>query len=101
MHTNTNIMNERAIISLEGRFDFSANHVFMQSYEPALQSNEITEIEIDMDAVQYLDSSALGMLLLLKERTDQVRKSLVVSNCHGTVRQILEIANFLTLFKVR
>ncbi len=94
-------MNRRAILSLQGRFDFSGNHVFKKSYEPILQTAEINDLEIDLNAVQYLDSSALGMLLLLKERADQVGKSLSLSNCHGAIREILEIANFLMLFKVR
>jgi len=101
MRTNTYIVSGRAIISLYGRLDFNANHEFKSAYEPILKSASVTELEIDLNAVQYLDSSALGMLLLLKERAEQSGKSVVLSNCHGAVKQILEVANFLKLFKVK
>jgi anti-anti-sigma factor len=101
MLINTNISNRCAIISLQGRFDFSANPAFKKAYEPLLQMIEISELEIDLGAVQYLDSSALGILLLLKERADKMGKTIALSNCQGTVKRILDIANFIKLFNIR
>lgn len=100
MQLHTTTLNRRAIISLQGRFDFSANKEFKQAYESALQSPQVDGIEIDLNAVIYLDSSALGLLLLLKERAEQANKSLALSNCRGAVKEILSIANFLKLFNV-
>ncbi|HCA27231.1 MAG TPA: anti-anti-sigma factor [Betaproteobacteria bacterium] len=90
-----------AHISLDGRFDFNSQRAFRSSYDGPLNDHEIHSIEVDMKAVDYLDSSALGMLLLLKERVEAANKSLVLANCRGTVKQVLDVANFHKLFTIR
>jgi anti-anti-sigma factor len=65
-----------------------------------LGSKDIRELEIDLGKVEYLDSSALGMLLLLRERAENSRKRVMLSNCRGTVKQVLDIANFGKLFRI-
>ena len=95
--TNT-LEGHRAKIAMAGRFDFNSHRQFRQAYEEPLQAPEAREIEIDLGGVDYLDSSALGMLLLLREKCGNVNKSLLLSNCRGVVLQVLEVANFNKLF---
>ena len=57
-------------------------------------------IEVNFQKVDYLDSSALGMLLLLREKVESSGKSITLSGLQGTVKQVLEIANFQRLFKI-
>ncbi|MHB9117284.1 MAG: STAS domain-containing protein [Burkholderiales bacterium] len=87
-----------AKLILKGRFDFNSQRLFRSSYDAPLGNSEVKQLEIDMGDVEYLDSSALGMLLLLKERASAVGKDIVLANCRGTVKQVLEIANFNKLF---
>lgn len=47
-----------------------------------------------------MDSSALGMILLLKEHADKLGGSIEVRGASGIVKKTLEIANFHTLFKI-
>jgi len=61
----------------------------------------VREIVIDFGEVDYLDSSALGMLLLLREKADGASKRVVLAGLQGTVKQVLEIANFGKLFSIR
>lgn len=91
----------KAVIRLDGRFDFNAHRTFREAYEPALGVPEIKEFEIDFRQVDYLDSSALGMLLMLKEKAQASAKTVALVNCRGTVKQVLEIANFGKLFAMR
>lgn len=91
----------KAVIRLEGRFDFNAHRTFREAYEPTLGLPAITEFEIDFGQVDYLDSSALGMLLMLKEKAQAAAKTVTLANCRGTVKQVLEIANFGKLFTMR
>jgi anti-anti-sigma factor len=100
MHIDTQIVNGRAVIGLAGRFSFSANGEFRRCCDSALQAILVRELEIDFADVQYLDSSALGMLLMLRERAEGVRKRVVLSNCRGVVKQVLDIANFAKLFRI-
>jgi len=98
MVVNVHCGDGTARIALQGRFDFNAHRDFKSSYDPVLGAADVNVIEVDLGAVAYLDSSALGMLLLLREKAGRVNKTVALSNCHGTVQQALEIANFGRLF---
>jgi anti-anti-sigma factor len=84
-------------ILIKGRFDFSSHQGFCESYED--KGDGINEYRLDMRDVTYLDSSALGMLLLLKDYSnDDV--SIRIINCTDEVKKIFEIANFKKLFLI-
>jgi HptB-dependent secretion and biofilm anti anti-sigma factor len=100
MQTSTNVINGKAVLTLHGRFDFSAHRVFRGTCNESLGSQEVRELEVDLGGVDYLDSSALGMLLMLKEHADAVSKPVILSNCRGTVKQVLDIANFDRIFSI-
>lgn len=88
-------------IVLTGQFDFSAHRDFRQACDEILADPNVQEVLVNFDAVDYLDSSALGMLLLLKEKAASGGKSLALVNCRDTVRQVLEIACFGKIFSIR
>jgi HptB-dependent secretion and biofilm anti anti-sigma factor len=100
MNTNILINNGKAVVKLHGRFDFSAHREFRESCNSCLDAAHVREIELDMGGVEYLDSSALGMLLMLKERADAAAKRICLSDCRGTVKQVLDIANFGRIFSI-
>lgn len=91
----------RAVLSLNGRFDFHSHRDFRMAYEAALEAGAVREIEINFAGVDYLDSSALGMLLLLREKAESLGKHVVLAGLRGTVKQVLDIANFGKLFAVK
>ena len=90
-----------ATLFMKGRFDFSAHRSFKDAYDSLLQQKNITGVEINLAEVVYMDSSALGMLLLLHERAQADGKEVVLSRANPTVMQILDIANFGKLFTIR
>ena len=100
MRTSTLIQNGKAVVSLLGRFDFSAHRELRDSCGKLLESSEVRELNLDLGGVEYMDSSALGMLLLLKERADAASKRVALQNCQGMVRQVLDIANFGKIFSI-
>jgi HptB-dependent secretion and biofilm anti anti-sigma factor len=93
--------NSSATLALEGRFDFNAHRDFRGAYDGLLGDPVVREIVIDFARVDYLDSSALGMLLLLREKSESGAKTVVLSGLQGTVKQVLEIANFQRLFTIK
>jgi anti-anti-sigma factor len=101
MNASLNTDAETAVIRLTGRFDFSRHREFKNCYEAALKQPSLRRIHVDLNGVDYLDSSALGMLLLLKERADGRALPVSLLNCRGIVKEILDVANFGTMFSLR
>lgn len=90
----------RAIIRLQGRFDFNAHREFREVVDQALQNGSVKEVQVDLGGVDYLDSSALGMLLMLRDKARGGGKTVSLANCRGAVKQVIEIANFGKLFPI-
>lgn len=87
-----------ARITLAGDFTFEAHRQFSAASQAVLGSTDIGVLELDFGAVDYMDSAALGMLLLLQERFRQGRIRLL--GAHGSVRAVLDVANFGSLFEI-
>ena len=87
------------IISIDGRFDFSAHQNFRDSYES--KENSPNVYKIDMNETTYLDSSALGMLLLLRDYAGNHSSTIIIINCSDDVKKILTISNFEQLFDIQ
>lgn len=93
INTNKNAAEGKVVLQLVGRFDFSTRHLFKDAYTPLLEPSPEKIIEINMAGVEYLDSSSLGMLMLLSEKAHAVGKTLTLTHPNNTVSQILDIAN--------
>lgn len=85
-------------ISIHGRFDFSAHQDFRNAYEQAPSKPD--SYVIDMKETTYLDSSALGMLLLLRDFAGSDKGNVKIVHCNTDVRKILAISNFEQLFEI-
>lgn len=86
------------IMRIAGKFDFKLHRAFRELYEDA--PPEISSFVIDLTRTDYMDSSALGMLLLLREHVNGDRMRVRIVNCNPEIRKILEIANFDKLFDI-
>lgn len=91
----------KAVMKLSGRFDFNTHRDFREGFEAILKNADVRSLDLDFSDVDYMDSSALGMLLLLNERAMARNISLSLVGCAGVVKQILDIANFGKLFTIR
>ena len=89
---------QKLTISVEGRFDFSAHKEFRESYE-GIDSSP-SSYSIDMGSANYIDSSALGMLLLLRDHAGGDHADVEIVNCNPDVKKILTISNFDQLFVI-
>jgi anti-anti-sigma factor len=101
MHAELTTTHDTAVIRLSGRFDFSSHREFKQCYEDAFSEPAVRKVVVDMKNVEYLDSAALGMLLLLKQAADQLTLPVALQNCWGLVKEILDVANFGVLFEMQ
>lgn len=98
MSVTTNISDDgkTASIRINGRFDFSLHNDFRKSYKDISMNNG--EYIVDLSGTDYLDSSALGMLLLLKEHAESQSSRVRLINFSEEIREILTIASFDKLF---
>ncbi|KPW09992.1 STAS domain protein [Pseudomonas syringae pv. atrofaciens] len=85
------------ILEIEGRFDFNSHQAFRAAYEDHPQSLNYV---VDLRGTHYLDSSALGMLLLLRDHAGGDKALVRLVNCTPDVLKILAISNFSKLFEL-
>jgi len=85
-------------IKIDGRFDFGSHHDFRDAYRGANQTG--TMFLLDMANTEYMDSSALGMILLLKEYAGTLGGDIKIVNASTEIKNILQIANFDKLFSI-
>jgi len=87
-------------ILVVGSFDVGCYDAFNLSYRPYLSPSNNVFI-IDMSKATYMDSSALGMLLLLRDRTGGDRDRVLITNVEEPVMEVLQVANFDQLFNIQ
>ena len=100
MQIATRTEGQRAVLRLSGRFEFSAHREFREAIDRVLAQQGIDDLVVDLMDVDYVDSSALGMLLMLRDRANTAKKSLSLASPRGMVKQALEIARFDKLFSI-
>lgn len=99
-NVSSRVNDHKAILSLSGRFDFSIHRDFRANYDSILNTAGVSEIEVNLHGVEYIDSSALGMLLLLREKATEKNIQMTLLHPRDSVRQVLEVANFGRLFSI-
>lgn len=95
---NTNESNKTSSIKISGKFDFSVQREFRDAYR---DNNEAgMEYIIDLSQTEYIDSSALGMLLLIKEHAEAQKGNVRLVRPASAIQKILTMANFEQLFQI-
>ncbi len=85
-------------IAVSERFDISVYKDFSSTYADKL--DQVSTCVIDMAKAEFLDSSALGMLLMLRERATAADTTVKIANCSPGVMNILKMANLDKLFLI-
>jgi anti-anti-sigma factor len=78
-------------IKIIGKFQFPLASDFRQAY------TDISPVEtytLDLKDSEYLDSSALGMIIALWEFVERNKNRINIINANSEVTQILQSANF-------
>jgi HptB-dependent secretion and biofilm anti anti-sigma factor len=82
-------------IRVSGSFDFGARSDFRAAYTNAGKQRSFV---VDLAGVSYVDSAALGMLLLLRDYAGA--SQVVLRGARAQPDQVLRIANFHKLFRM-
>lgn len=83
-------------VAVRGRFDFNLYRDFRSAYE----QHNAKRFIIDLKETDYIDSSALGMLLVLRERYGGDHAQISILNSRPEIKEILTVSNFDKMFDV-
>ena len=98
IHQEVTTDGSQLTISVTGRLDFRSHKDFRESYEGI--ETPPSQYTVNLQDAHYLDSSALGMLLLLRDHANASSSKVEIVNCSPEVRKILAISNFEQLFSI-
>lgn len=94
------IFDKVASLYIHGKFTLQTKTKFAAAYADLMKNSSVTRIEVFLDNVEYLDVSALGLLLLLKETALVAGKEVSLKNPLGIVAQVLKAAHFDKYFTI-
>ncbi len=82
-------------LKLKGKFTFTDNNTFLSFFE-----KNYNTIIIDLAEIDFIDSAALGVLLLTRDKCNKASIKLVLRNPVGQVQQMFKISKFNELFNI-
>ena len=92
---SNNENNNISLLRLQGKLDFSTSTEFEQKFN--IMVNEGGEkFILDFSEVSYMSSAGLRFLLIASKKT---RGKVVLNGVKDTVKQVIEIAGFVSMFK--
>jgi anti-anti-sigma factor len=84
-------------VTMQGKFTFNDHHEFREILQD-MGSGEVRQIILHMSKVEFVDSAALGMLLLAADEAEKHQKHLMISGATGQVKKMFDMARFHKLF---
>lgn len=98
MSITTKSNNNLVTIFIADSFDYKLRTEFRKAYADKPPSSVF---EIDFARVTSVDSSALGMLLVMREQTGGEQAKIALVNCKPEIRHLFQISQFKDLFQLR
>ena len=86
------------VIELDDKFDFGKVQEFRDAYMSLPQTVET--VEVDLGKTEYMDSSALGMLLNMQKTLADKSLKYKITHCSPQVGRILTISRFDKKFAI-
>ena len=86
------IHNHTATLKLEGSFTYTQRKLFQDTLKN-LSTKNVEHIVVDLSQVPFLDSAALGLLMITHRQLVVDKRRLSLAHPQATVRQIIELAN--------
>lgn len=87
------------VIDVGTKFDFSKVEDFRNAYDKI--DDDVSHIAVDLSQTEYMDSSALGMLLNMQKSLANKELSYSIENARPQVAKILKISRFDKKFDIK
>jgi anti-anti-sigma factor len=86
-------------IQLSGQFTFSENGTFRTLLDEVLR-DQPRKVVVDLSGLTTMDSAALSMLVLLRDRISKIGGTVTLSRPPTQIARILEVVDFGKLFTI-
>ncbi|MDR2110969.1 MAG: STAS domain-containing protein [Spirochaetaceae bacterium] len=87
------------IIDVYGELDlynsFKLKELLMKMIEKKIEC-----IIINMEEVEYIDSSGIGALIYISSTTKKMNLRLALTNIHGSVKKVIELTKLMNYFPI-
>ncbi len=101
MSLETSLINSgrTLLVKLPTTFDIGIHKEFRALHTDLASS--VKDFAIDFSGTEHMDSSALGMLLLLRDELSTGTNNIELVNCSNSIKELLTLARFDTLFTIK
>jgi len=101
MSLETSLINSGStlLVKLPTTFDIGIHKEFRALHTDLAPS--VKDFAIDFSGTVHMDSSALGMLLLLRDELSTGSNNIALVNCSDGIKELLTLARFDTLFNLK
>ena len=100
MNFSAQTIGSNGLVMLVGRLTFECHQAFRSATDPLLDTQGLHQIQLDLSGVSYMDSSALGMLLVLREKAETKGITIALVKPSPCVITILKVVQFGKLFQI-
>jgi len=87
-------------VTLSGKFTFNDHAQFREILQD-IEGKDVRQVVLHMSGVDFVDSAALGMLLLALDEAEKHQKKLILSGAAGQVKKMFDMARFDSLFNLQ
>lgn len=87
-----------ATILLPNRFDYGYHKDFQRQCTEHIENPALEGIVFDFSRVEYVDSAALGLMMMWQRRAVAANKKMFIKGARGAAAQILDMANMQRIF---
>ena len=89
---------DEVVIKVAGTFNYNLRQEFRKAYENHPRNKKYI---VEFHQVTTLDSSALGMLLILLEHAGNIKENLHIVGCQPKVKELFQLGNFHKLMTMK
>jgi anti-anti-sigma factor len=97
---DTQVSGSVATVVLDVRLTHASKQAFKDATLPLLENPAVKVVRLDLSAVNYLDSSAIGFFLLYRERCDLMKIKIALVQPTDAVLAILKMVRFDQIFEI-
>ena len=88
------------ILNCNGSFTFGDNQQF-RSMLREINEQKPSKVSMNLKQVDFIDSAALGMLLLLRDTLQGTGTNLELLNPQGQLKKMFDLSSFNELFTIK